>query len=122
MKNKAQVIDRLLMFVEWAKEGGLVRSRTDFEKQCGLSKNYLYNTQLLTKSSIGTDKLEMIYKEFPMINLVWVITGKGAMITSKPDNGYKNAYTELQKQLKLLQKQLDEIIKSNTKTIPMREK
>ena len=100
--KEERVIDRLLVFVEWAKKGGMVKSRVEFEKRCGLSYNYLYNTQFMTKSSIGVDQLAKIHNTFPMMNMTWVITGKGSMIVMEPDEGYKLAYEELKKKLEKL--------------------
>jgi hypothetical protein len=34
-----------------------------------------------------------------MLNLTWVITGKGAMISHTPDEGYREAYEELKKKM-----------------------
>lgn len=97
-------VDRLIAFVEWAKVGNLISSRSEFERKCGLSNNYLYNTQFMTRSSIGTDQLVKIHAAFPELNLVWVITGKGSMITRDPDEGYKEAYENLRKEINKLKK------------------
>ena len=98
-KKEERVIDRLLAFVEWAKKGKMVKSRIEFEKKCGLSYNYLYNTQFMTKSSIGVDQIAKIHEAFPMMNITWVITGKGSMLEMQPDEGYKQAYEDLKKKL-----------------------
>ena len=105
--KEERLIDRLLRFVDWAKKGGLVKSRLEFEERCGLSHNYLYNTQFMTKKSIGTDVLRKIRKAFPMINLTWVIMGEGAMIDTRPDEDYKQAYENLLKKMAEMRKILD---------------
>lgn len=107
--KEERLIDRLLRFVDWAKKGGLVKSRLEFEEKCGLSHNYLYNTQFMTKKSIGTDVLKKIRKAFPMINLTWVIMGEGAMIETRPDEDYKQAYENILKRVGEMQKILDSI-------------
>ena len=107
--KEERLIDRLLMFVEWAKAGKMVRSRTEFEKRCGLSYNYLYNTQFMTKKSIGTDVLQKIHSAFPMLNLTWVIMGKGSMIDVTPDEGYRVAYENLRRQVRELKRLAEKI-------------
>ena len=107
--KEERLIDRLLAFVEWAKDGKIVKSRSEFEKKCGLSNNYLYNTQFMTKRSIGTDVLQKIHAAFPMLNLTWVIMGKGSMIDVEPDEGYREAYDNLRKQVRDLKRFLDKI-------------
>lgn len=105
--KEERVIDRLLAFVEWAKAGKMVSSRIEFEKRCGLSYNYLYNTQFMTKSSIGVDQIAKIHNAFPMLSLTWAITGKGSMIVMEPDEGYKQAYDDLRKKIEKLKKEFD---------------
>ena len=107
--EEERVIDRMLAFVEWAKAGKLVKSRSEFERSCGLKNNYLYNTQFMTKKSIGTDVLSRIHKKFSMLNLTWVIMGTGPMIQMEPDEGYKEAYESLRKKLDALKKTINEI-------------
>ena len=102
--KEERVIDRLLQFVEWAKAGNMVKNRVEFEKRCGLSYNYLYNTQFMTKSSIGCDMIARIHDAFPMLNVTWAITGKGSMIEMQPDEGYKEAYDNLRKEIEKLKK------------------
>ncbi len=97
--KEEKVIERLIRFADWCKKGNLCRSRSDFERECGLSHNYLYNSMLNSKSSVGTDQIRSIYARFPMLNLTWVITGKGAMISHTPDIGYREAYEELKKKM-----------------------
>lgn len=106
---KDRLIDRLLAFVEYAKQGKMVKSRQDFERRCSLSYNYLYNTQFMTKKSIGTDVLQRIHEKFPMLNLTWVIMGKGSMLQMEPDEGYREAYENLQKQVRELKRMIDKI-------------
>ncbi len=104
-----RVIERLLKFVEWAKDGKLVKSRMEFEQKCGLSYNYLYNTQYMAKRSVGCEMIAKIHEAFPMLNLTWVITGKGSMITMQPDEGYKAAYEELKKKVDSLKRTINKM-------------
>lgn len=99
-----RVIDRLIKFAEFCKTGKLCRSKSDFEQKCCLTHNYLYNTSINTKSNIGVDQIAKIHKAFPMLNLTWVITGEGAMITQEPDEGYKEAYFRLLKSVEKMKK------------------
>jgi len=55
-----------------------------FEKTCHLSNGY-FARQLTVKGSIGSDILEKIAEAYPDLNLVWLITGKTAMITKPPE-------------------------------------
>ena len=81
--EEERVIDRLLAFVEWAKAGKLVKSRSEFERLCGLKNNYLYNTQFMTKKSIGTDVLSRIHKKFSRIHIGVELINSGPIIIGK---------------------------------------
>lgn len=105
--KEERVIDRLMLFADWCKKGKLCKTRNDFERICGLTHNYLYNSKVNAKSSVGTDVISKIHEKFPMMNLTWVITGKGSMITHEPDEGYREAYAILQKKIAELKKILD---------------
>lgn len=109
VEAEERTIDRLIKFVDWLKAGKVIKSRSEFERKCGLSYNYLYNTMFTTKSSIGSDQLAKMYDAFPMLNIKWIITGKGAMIESVPEDGYKQAYEDLRKKLDKLKKEMDKI-------------
>lgn len=45
-----------------------------FEERVGFSNGYINNVK-----SIGSDKLNKIITEYPLLNLEWLITGKGEM-------------------------------------------
>lgn len=98
MNNTERPIDRLLTFAQYCKDHNLCRTRRDFERKCNLSANYLYNTALNTKSKISVDILAKIHRQFPQINLQWVITGEEPMLIQR-DN-YKEAYYELLQQMR----------------------
>lgn len=74
-------IDRLYMFAQWLKENGRVKSLAQFEISSGVAKNYLINTLQSPKGSVGADILRSIYLTYPYLNIVWVVTGKGKMIS-----------------------------------------
>lgn len=99
------VIDRMIQFAEWCKTSNRCKSKSDFERKCGLTHNYLYNTSINTKSNVGVDHIAKIHKMFPELNIIWVITGKGSMLVddpNKPDEGYKEAYKALSDKLAML--------------------
>ena len=102
--KEEKVIDRMIKFADWCKKGNLCRSKSDFERLCGLTHNYLYNSKLNTKSNIGVDAIAKIHDKFPMLNITWVVTGKGAMITHEPDEGYREGYENMVKKMQEIQK------------------
>lgn len=56
-----------------------------FEKSIGMS-NASFGKSLKNGGAIGTDKLENILKVYPDISPVWLLTGRGSMITNDFDN------------------------------------
>jgi len=57
-----------------------VKSLNEWESVCGLGGKYLSNTLQSPKGSVGAEVLEKVYRQFPTINLTWVVTGDGEMI------------------------------------------
>ena len=53
-----------------------------FEKKVGWSTGYINNI----KSSIGSDKISSIIKEYPLLNLSWLLTGEGEMLRTATDD------------------------------------
>lgn len=106
---KERVIDRIDKFYEWCKSGGLCKSRSDFERMCGLSNNYIYNTHYNTKNNVGVETVRKIHETFPQLNVTWMVMGKGSMITSTPDEGYREDYLRLKKEIETLKKAIDKI-------------
>jgi len=94
----------MIKFADWCKKGNLCRSKSDFERVCGLTHNYLYNTSINTKSNVGVEAIIKIHDRFPMLNITWVVTGKGAMITHEPDEGYRDGYEIMVKKMQEIQK------------------
>lgn len=72
--------DRLLFFLRHI---GL--SQGKFEKSIGLSNGYINNVK-----SIGSDKLQLIMTEYPLLNVVWLISGKGNMLNDNNSETNKN--------------------------------
>lgn len=58
-----------------------------FEKACGVANGYL-GKQSRGKGSVGSEILEKISVQYPDLNLVWLITGKGRMIVPPGKNKY----------------------------------
>ena len=65
------VKERLMMFLRYENIG-----QNAFEKRVGWSTGYINNV----KSSIGADKIASLIKEYPLLNLEWLLTGEGEMI------------------------------------------
>lgn len=95
MKNQknihsmATIKDRLTQI---AKYNGL--SIRGMEATCNLGRGNISN--MSDTSNIGSDKLSKIVDMFPMIDLTWLLTGKGEMFkaeqeTSSPADTYKPA-------------------------------
>ena len=47
-----------------------------FERQCGMSNATISNM----RKSLSQDKVENMAREFPQLNVSWVLTGKGKML------------------------------------------
>lgn len=52
------------------------------ERTCGLSNGYI-GKQDHGKGSIGSNVLAKIEKHYPDLNLIWLITGKGHMLSAQ---------------------------------------
>lgn len=72
-------VDRLRIFAAWTKSMGYVRSEREFETVCGLSNGYMNNLQSKGKGCVGSDKIALILKRFPMLNAGWLCSGDGLM-------------------------------------------
>lgn len=76
-------IDRLYEFAVWCKTYNMVKSLNDWETLCRIGNRYLSNTLQSNKGSVGAEILRNVYRKFPIVNLTWVITGEGEMITAE---------------------------------------
>jgi hypothetical protein len=56
-----------------------------FERECGVANGYLQK-QKKGKGSIGSDILEKIHAKYKDLNVFWLVTGKGRMLTDSPYN------------------------------------
>jgi hypothetical protein len=54
-----------------------------FERTCNVSNGYL-GKQLKGKGAIGSDILERIKSNYPDLSIVWLVTGRGAMLLEPP--------------------------------------
>ncbi len=66
---------RLLMFIHHL---GIPVSA--FERQCGMSNATIANM----RKSLAQDKVENIAKNYPSLNITWLMTGEGEMLNEKP--------------------------------------
>ena len=53
-------------------------TKREFERRCGFSNGYLDKL----KDCPSSDKLEIIYLQFPQLNKIWLLTGEGEMLVS----------------------------------------
>lgn len=109
-------IQRLRAFVQWAQSQGLCKSEYDFERKCSLSAKYISNNMHTGKGNIGTEMLGRIVKVFPQLNLAWLCTGDGAMLTSGGENNslnadYKQAYEAAMLQIEALNRIIKQLAK-----------
>lgn len=108
-------IQRLRAFVQWAQSQGLCKSEYDFERKCSLSAKYISNNMHTGKGNIGTEMLGRIVRVFPQLNLAWLCTGDGAMLTSGGENApnadYKQAYEGAMMQVEALNKIIKQLNK-----------
>lgn len=101
---KQTPIQRLRLFVEWAKAQGLCTGESNFESQCNLQHRYITNNLSTGKGNIGTEMLGRIIRVYPQLNLVWLCTGNGCMIVGKESANidYKQAYELAMQQISVL--------------------
>lgn len=108
-------IQRLRAFVQWAQSQGLCKSEYDFERKCSLSAKYISNNMHTGKGNIGTEMLGRIVRVFPQLNLAWLCTGDGAMLTSGGENAlnadYKQAYEGAMMQVEALNRIIKQLNK-----------
>lgn len=59
-------------------------------------KNNFSNSFFNNKSAIGSDKLLIIFRNYPTLNMDWVITGRGEMLfkNGAESNEWKDKYLE----------------------------
>jgi transcriptional regulator with XRE-family HTH domain len=53
-----------------------------FEKKCGIANGYL-SKQMKGKGSIGSEIINKIKEQYKDLNITWLLTGEGQMLTSR---------------------------------------
>jgi transcriptional regulator with XRE-family HTH domain len=53
----------------------------NFEKNCGIANGYL-SKQMKGKGSIGSEIINKIKEKYKDLNITWLLTGEGQMLTS----------------------------------------
>lgn len=74
-----KAIDRVLKVID-----ALGMSARQFDISIGTTNGYSLRMHK-NHASIGSDIIERIYKKYPKVNLVWLITGKGDMFLEPRD-------------------------------------
>jgi hypothetical protein len=89
-----RLIDRLNRYLESKKITAYA-----FEKACGVANGY-FGKQSKGKGSVGSDILEKISMQYPDLNLIWLITGKGKMIVfpGKDKDSHEESGVELKEE------------------------
>lgn len=59
--------------------------RSAFERTVGMS-NGLFGKNLKAKANIGSEFIESILKNYPILNPKWLLTGEGPMLRTLPDD------------------------------------
>ena len=107
-------IERLRIFVKWARGRGLCKSENDFERQCTLNNKYIANNYSTSKGNLSTATLARITRTFPQLNLAWLCTGEGDMImrTLEKNTDYKAMYEAAMQQIEALSRIINSIAHS----------
>ena len=87
-----------------------------FEHSCALSNGYLAK-QLKGKGSVGSDILERIKDNYSDLSLIWLVTGKGRMLLSFPNEDNNQVHYELNEEEQIYFTSKDEVIKLLNKQI-----
>lgn len=87
-----------------------------FEHSCALSNGYLAK-QLKGKGSVGSDILERIKDNYSDLSLIWLVTGKGRMLLSFPNEDNNQVRYELNEEEQIYFTSKDEVIKLLNKQI-----
>jgi hypothetical protein len=70
-------------------------SARQFDISIGTANGYILRMQK-NNASVGSDVIERIIKEYPQVNLVWLITGKGDMFISEQAQPKKRSVQEIE--------------------------
>ena len=113
-----EITDRIKQFIDFKEI-----TNYKFCQIIGVSNGFL------TKSrAISSDKIELIIKHFPDINLYWLITGRGEMIRGMEEVGHKKSISNAGNAVNLIDshknniKYNDEVINAKNREIQLLEK
>lgn len=73
----SKAINRIITLIK-----ALDISARQFDMSIGTANGYTLRMQK-NNASVGSDVIERIIKEYPQVNLVWLITGQGEMFIPK---------------------------------------
>jgi hypothetical protein len=82
----SKTIHRIIQVIEH-----LDISARQFDISIGTANGYTLRMRK-NNASVGSDVIERIVKQYPQINLVWLITGKGDMLIEKNIKAVSNIY------------------------------
>lgn len=111
--GKVRIIDRILQFVEYLIKEKKINTVAAFEKKCGFYNGFIPN-QKRGKGSLDGESLFTISQNFPELNIDWVVTGRGSMLTDIQSSHYKEAYDAAMSQIAALNKIIAEENKKRT--------
>jgi WD40 repeat protein len=106
-------IERIALFIHFKKI-----TPHAFEQKNGLSNGY-FSKQLKHLGSVGSDILIRIYKAYPELDILWILTGEGQMLKETVQQNqqideiiledFTNKYTSENKKLKKLENDFDKL-------------
>ena len=76
----SKTINRIMQVIS-----ALNMSARQFDISIGTANGYILRMEK-NNASVGSDVIERIVKEYPQVNLVWLITGKGTMFIEELPN------------------------------------
>jgi len=88
MEERRELVGRIKELIAYT--GMSVRQ---FEMRCEFSNGFINNL----RNSIGSDKLSQIHKQFPEINIMWLISGEGVMLKSDEEKAEYYKMREIEK-------------------------
>lgn len=86
----SKTINRIMQVIS-----ALNMSARQFDLSIGTANGYILRMQK-NNASVGSDVIERIVKEYPQINLVWLITGKGNMFIDEPSQPKARSKQEIE--------------------------
>lgn len=86
----SKTINRIIQLLD-----ALHLSARQFDMSIGSANGYTLRMEK-NNASVGSDVIERIIKEYPQVNLVWLITGKGDMFVSQPESKPVRSKSEIE--------------------------